>query len=230
MHLSDFEPSSFNYLEMEKKGFIDNNDVNEKFSILYKKYYSFLEKYLDKIIDIRKNDKLIESNQNNFQTVEKKDMDLYQDLSSFKYFYLRNTLYIERLSDSELELLEKKETYDDEVNNLIATTYKKVITTPTSIENLNINYGPIESSTYYAPCNALIIGFRYDPLYGGEDTNEDDDIWYDNYHAQQFLLVKILNKFQEEANQKIDIPIKVIKYNEFSVKKKENFNNIGMVK
>lgn len=219
MHLSDFEPDSFDYLEMEKKGFIDNNDVNEKFSIFYKRYYSYLEKYLDEIIDINKTDNLVETNQNNFQAVNKEDMDIYQDLSSFKYFYIRNTLYIEKLNEEEIKLLEEKDSYDSEVHDLISNTYKKVITTSTPVINANINYGPKESNTYYAESNALVIGFRYDPLYSKEA--EDDDIWFDKYTEQQFLITRILKDLEQDIREKIDIPIKVIKYNEFSVKKKD---------
>lgn len=219
MYLNDFEPNSFDYLEMEKKGFIDNNNLNEKFSKLYKRYYLYLEKYLNEIIDIKKTDDLVETHQNNFQTASKEDMDIYQDLSSFKYFYIRNTLYIEKLNEEEIKLLEEKENYDDEIHDFIANTYKKVITTTSDIENANINYGPMESDTYYAQVNALVIGFRFDPLYNNDV--EDDDIWYDNYIEQQFLITKILQDFEKNMQEKLDIPVKIIKYNEFSVKKKE---------
>lgn len=229
MILNDFQPDMFNHLEMEKKEFIEDNDLNEKFSKAYKKYYTFLEQYIDKIINISKYDNLIAFHDSKLECVKKDDMDIYQSLSSFKYFYLRNTLYIENLTEQELELLISKEAYDEEVQALISSTYKKIITTSLSNENININYGPMESAAFYAPANALVLGFRYDPEFDGELAKKDDDAWYDNYQEQQFFVMTTLHNLEEETKEKLEVLIRVIKYDEFSIKKKDN-NDIRFVK
>ena len=38
MKLNDFQPNMFDHLEMEKKEFIEDNDLNEKFFKAYKKF------------------------------------------------------------------------------------------------------------------------------------------------------------------------------------------------
>lgn len=226
MSLDDFQPNMFDILELEKKGVIDNNNFNEKFLMLYKRYYSFLEKYINDIININSIDESVELHQSNLATVKKDDMDIYQYLSSFKYFYLRNTLYIEKLNAEELNFLESNNIYNENVFHFIKNTYKKVITTSTSLDGLNINYGPMDSINFYAPSNALIIGFRYDPEFDGELANKDDNLWYDNYQNQQIFISTVLRKFEEHSNEASDITIRIIKYDEFSCKKKVNLEDM----
>ncbi len=224
MRLKDLSPDIFDHLELEKKGFMDSNDLNEKFSSIYKKYYLFLEKYLNEVLNISKIDNLVSMNDTNMEPVDKKDMDIYQDLSSNKYFYIRNTLYIEKLTEDEINLLNTKEIFDDDIRSLIKNSYKRIITTTMPKDGTTINYGPL-APAFFAQCNALIIGFRYDPLFDGELAKTDDDAWYDNYIKQQVFITNLLNLLNKEFSEKIDIPIQVIKYDENSIKKKANLNN-----
>lgn len=230
MHLEDFQPNMFNQLELEKKGFISNNDLNKRFSSLYYRYYLFLEQYINKFVNINKVDSLIGINQSNICPVSDNDKDIYQTLSSFKYFYIRNTLYIENFTEEELKLLETKDIYDDDIHNFVANSYKRIITTPMEREGTVINYGPMESSAFYAPCNSLIIGFRYDPLFEGELALKNDDAWYNNYQEQQIFIMTQIRDLEKEMQEKFDIPVKIIMYDEFSIKKKDNLSNMVILK
>ena len=81
--------------------------------------------------------------------------------------------------------------------------------------------GP-DNSDYYVPNQSIVIGFRYDEF----NLNNLSDEQWDNLHDKQLLyLSEFLLKMSKEISSKVNIPIQVIKYNEYSVKKKIIFEN-----
>lgn len=224
----DFQPNNFDIKALEKKGWYQNGKITKEFIEIYKAYYSFLAKYLDKILNISEMDKILKESKFHLKEVEEQDKDIYQSFSSFSYFYLRNTLYIERLDELELQQLKKKidskdEILDYDTEMMIKQSYEKVITT-TNVENVTfINYGPYSSRQYYAQNNAIVLGVRYDPEYNASENNPDysDDAWDENNDRQIYLVKAVIDTMNEEAENKLNVPVKVIEYNEDSVKKKD---------
>lgn len=229
LEINDFQPNNFDIKSLEKKSWYQNGKITKEFVDLYKGYCGLLEKYLDKMLDISEMDQIIKESNFHLKEVDEKDKDIYQSFSNFSYFYLRNTLYIEKLDELELQQLKKKidskdEILDYDTEMMIKQSYEKVITT-TNVENATfINYGPHSSYQYYAQNNAIVLGVRYDPEYNASENNPDynDDAWDENNDKQIYLVKAVIDTMNEEAENKLNVPVKVIEYNEDSVKKKDN--------
>ena len=217
--ISDYEtrtPNSnsnyFNSLsEPEKAKYLD----------LYLLYYDLLYKYLISKLELQKYDDMLLNSQNIFYQVAIENMDLYQKIGSkyLKYFYLRNNLYIERLSKEELDFLNKKlvnnnHDLDNETLTFINNTYQKVILENYQGEVYNINYGP-DSLSFYKPNNALIIGVRFDNYY--KSPLESDDEWNNKYNDRLYEL-EIIMKILSRKLEKFETLGYVIEYNDFSIK------------
>ena len=84
---------------------LDKNTLNMEITSDYLQEYSLyiylLLQYLLKTTDIKKYDDLLANDKHNFIPLKQEEMDIYQKLCSsiFKYFYIRNNIYIERLSE-----------------------------------------------------------------------------------------------------------------------------------
>ncbi len=189
---------------------------------LYITYSDLLYKYLLEKLNLKKYDDMIINADNHFQIVNVKNMDIYQYLSIkyLKYIYIRNNLYIERLTNEEMEYLKLKNKnhdleLDNDAKNFISNTYLKVISEQIDSKVVNINYGP-DNLRFYKPNNALIIAIRFDDYY--KEPNETSEKWEAKYNDK--LLELDMIKFCLISNlKKSDIKSEVIKYNDFSVKK-----------
>lgn len=203
---------------------------------LYMKYSELFNKYIIDKLDLDEYDKKLENSNLEFTPVTEQNMDIYQYLSHdmLKYLYIRNNYYVERLTKTEKEFLLEKifnsdEKNDNETRDFIENTYEKVIYEDVSRDNqvFNINFGP-ESETFLAPNNALVIGIRYDEFNTNGMTDKE---WDCNYNKQLEELFGMMNNIELVANSKLNIPVRVIQYNEFSIKKKSvGKNNNDIIK
>ena len=201
------------------------NTVRECSQICYSLYHNWLLKYLINKLKLKKYDDLFFYSDLKFRTISPKNMDIYQYLASndLKYFYLRNNLHLDNLFEEELDFLVRVSTgkdydYDDEKEKFVESTYQKVIFDDILGNNqiVNINYGP-ESGSFFAPNNAIVIGFRYNELY---NIGMTDDEWDELHDKQITALNNILNLFDVEAQNALHVPHQIIIFNEFSVKKR----------
>ncbi len=202
-------------------------------STLYRK---LLNEYI-KLLGLQKYDDLLENSNLNFIKIDESEQDFYQyyNNSDLTYYYIRNNIYLNRLTIEEKNFLKNKlnnQDYnlDNETITFINSTFKKLI--KEIHENINepfdTNFGPT-SSRYLARNDALIIGFRYDEF---NDNGMDDETFDKNYEKQKEY-IKILNKqFEDEIENKLNHPVKVIEYDENSIKKKYNYieNEKGKLK
>lgn len=202
--------------------------ANEKYIELYNKYRKILTKYLIKKLELKKYDELIENSGFNFKKVDVENQDIYQYFSSdlLNYIYIRNNIYIEKLTDEEKNELNSIPSNDDELSKLeedfIERTYKKVIFEDVlgNNESCKVFYGP-RTSSYMADNSYVIIGLRYDKYYNPYGNDED---WKNNYMIQSRFISKLLFKMQSEMCLKIDYPTIAIEYGDMStikLKKKE---------
>lgn len=206
------------------------NNLSEKeievYLELYSAYSYFFRKYMIDRLDLRKYDEKLTNSNLNYLKVKDENMDIYQDYSKdvLNYFYIRNNLYVERLTLEEKEYVyEKFVTGDnimsDKMINFIENTYKKVVFENISNDGqlCNINYGP-DNPMYYAPNNSLIIGVRYDDFNLNGQTDEE---WDANRQKQFDYLFEVMDNLEYDSNNKVDIPVICIRYDEYSIKKKE---------
>lgn len=203
-----------------------NKDLKDTYLSIYMKYSELFNKYLyqkTKLIDY---DNKIKSSELSFLSVNEEEMDLYQYLSHdiFRYFYVRNNYYIERLSNEEKEFvmdkfLRNESDLDQETFEFIEKTYKKVIYEYVRNDGriYDINFGP-NSGMFLAPNNFLVLGFRYDEF---NSQGKSDDEWADNNNKQLLYLDDVMTEIERELSSVLGIGVAIIKYDGFSAKKRQ---------
>ena len=74
-------------------------------------YHNALLDMLIKTLNLEKIENSLDNSSNEFKPVDDEQKDMYQNLANdkLKYIYLRNNLYIERLSESQLQVLDNNE-------------------------------------------------------------------------------------------------------------------------
>lgn len=202
---------------------IKNNTMSTKEYIdLYNIYRFFMTKYIIEKLKLKEYDKKIKNSKSNFLPIETDKMDVYQFFScdELKYIYIRNNVYIERLSNKEINLLKDKlknndYSIDDSIEELIEKTYQKVIFEDImkNGKKYQIMYGP-DSSRFFARNDSLVLGIRYDEF---AIINLTDEEWKIQNKKQREFLRNIINEMTKEFENKLNIPIKIIKYNDYSV-------------
>ena len=106
---------------------------------------------------------------------------------------------------------------NQELYRFIENTYQKVISETKEVTTMN--YGP-ENPDFFADSNSIIIGLRTDDF---EDSDKIEN-WSELHNKREFELDFFLNYLKVELNGKLPIPVSVIRYNDFSVKKRLNQN------
>lgn len=210
------------------KSYFDNLDENQKeeYLVLYSTYLSVLLKYIDFKCDLKFFDKIILNDSANFKAISEDDMDLYQYSCSdfFKYFYIRSNIYIERLSDKEIKFIKSQSLDFNENNyelmgNFICNTLSKVILeSEDSDEIFYTNFGPA-SKNFIKPNNALILGVRFDEYYIEE--GEPQETWVIRHNTRLSMLLNLCEMLEYTLSKDMQIPVSVIKYNEFSIKNRK---------
>ncbi len=209
--------------------FIQTLNKNEKevYFELYSAYSYFFRKYIIDKLNLKDYDEKLANSNLSYLKVKDENMDIYQDLSKddLSYFYIRNNLYVERLTQEEKEYVYEKFVTNDEIMSdkmisLIENTYEKVIFENISNDgrSCNINYGP-DNPIYYAPNNSLIIGVRYDDFNLNGQTDEKWDI---NRKKQFDYLFKSIEDLCKNSKDKLNVPVICMRYDEYSIKKKQS--------
>lgn len=198
-----------------KKKLINENDVSN-YTKLYFEYKKCLERYLDKVLGISVYDKKIDISRLYFEPVKKEQMDFYQFSSSFKYFFLRNNLYVERLDDKDIKIIlgddeEKKE-------KVIKSTFKVVIKEYLDEPNDTLIGDGTDDINLMYPNGGIALGFRYD-----EFSNESilKDNWKDNYNRQLDFIENLFASIQNDVYLNFDIPFKVMIFDRFNTKERK---------
>ncbi len=220
--VNDFIPSRINISLAESKGLALNGELRDEYFLLQSIYVNLLEIYLSSLFNIESIEQKLSSA--NFRSVEDEEKDIYQYLSNNKYFYIRNTMYVEKLSNEDIKLLlsKKDEVSDPNLISIICKTYKDVITTDDfKMQEFNISYGP-QTGSYFKPNNSLVIGFRL--AEEDESLYSSSDEWFKDYCARRQYISNLLPKLEEEFNSKINCECSILEYNEESVKKKTSNN------
>lgn len=204
-----------------------NSEEKDIYLKLYSTYSCLLTQYLMNKLTLKECDNVLSNYKIDFPTVSERNMDIYQYLSSnfLKYFYIRNNIYLERLSQEDKQYLNNIYTNEDfeltkEKENYIERTYLNIITEEQNATNHYINYGP-DSSEYYKPSNAIIIGVRFDEYF-----NSMAEDWPQK-HLEQLEIINDLIEIIEKTAKKLNLPVKVcvINYNDFSIKKRPIVEN-----
>lgn len=185
---------------------------------LYNTYNNLLIQYAMKQYYFGDMDQeLSEDYSEKFIPVAEDEKDLYQYSANgyLKYYYLRNNVYVERLSEADKQyLLSLKDiSLTAENAEFVARTHLSVILEDASTEGRNVAYGPNTlDGRFYKPSNAIIVGVRYDEF---NNLPEDDAV---NLFATRRGILAISNDFLEyKVRKHLGIPFYVMIYDEYCV-------------
>ena len=205
-----------------------NKDAKEFYLAIYSLYMNLMYQYLMKKTEIVNYDKqLIDKD---FKSIDEEYTDFYQMFSEgfLKFFYIRNNLYLDRLTNEEIEFLGSKlagnnYALDRQAEELIERTYRKLIFENVSgnyDSSFDVNFGP-DSMKFYAPVNSFVIGVRYDE----ELINGCDDKSIEKYLTKRNFVEELCLELSEKLSEILNMPVSVIYYNNNSIKKKHNAND-----
>ena len=182
-------PNNYDITTLKKYKLFDI-DINSSFQYCYSYYKYYLDKYIENILNLKEiNQKIIDLK------IENKNNIFYQRLSSIEdYIFIRNNIFLDRLTVEEFDNLAKfiNEKREADLQNFVKDTYKKLILFNDEYElDRDVSY-EIDLKTIVKN-NTLVIGIMVN-----DTLNEE----FNNY---------LITKEQEYKNI-LDIPLKFIKY------------------
>lgn len=189
--------------------------ARELFLMMYSLYSNYLTQYILRKTSLGSFDQEVGKYKEFAEPVSERNKDTYQLLAGdmLNYFYVRNNLYLHRLSSEEMNALigkiqSKNFSYDPFVESFIESTYKKVIAEDVKDKNSLVNFGPIHEKFFASPSD-LIIGFRC------EDTLD-----YDHICKQREVIGELPQKMSLRLTEELGHGVTVLKYDRMSIKKK----------
>ncbi len=218
-----------NIQKLNQLGLLENNRPTLLYREVYQLYYSMLLQFLNQSLGLTHVEQVLLDA--TVKPLNQSEKDIYQRMSFLKFFYIRNNLRVECLPEDLLQtLIDRVQTqnnsYDSVMKRLIETTYSDVITDIHSPLGANICYGNLNSLDYFAPNNAVVLGFRNDPDY---ESDHRDGKWLPMYLQRNSLAKKSQEQVMKLAEEKLSVPLRVISYNEYSkVRDKNSIDDILM--
>ena len=217
----------FDYDIFSSKGLYENDNLTDRYYTLIKNYKILFEKYLMSKIPLKDMDEKIFNSKLLFIPVDTKKMDYFQKFSTMKlkYLYLRNNLYVYKLSNSEIDSLinlsvNQLSKPNSKLMTLIENTYRMVIDAKPYGNNISDNYIKcygIDNSDYWIKSDELVIGVRYDEF--ADNGLGDGDEWKDNYNNQLEFLGNLMINIGKSCSDILGIKVNFLYYNETSVMK-----------
>ena len=220
----DFNIENANIELMIKKGLYENNKVNNMYNLLFKNYKIILEKYLMSLLSLKKYDEMLKESELRFIKLSNDDIDYYQLFSTMKldYLYLRNNLYIEKLSVEDINKVCKLSDYDlvnpgEDLFKLVERTFLNIINPGNSSSAKHMVCYGIDSDEYWFESDQLVFGLRYNMYF--HDNGVSDEQWYKNYLSQMKFLHNLIFRMKTECSKIIGKPVNFVLYDEVAIRK-----------
>ena len=198
-----------------------SEDKKQLYLFLLSNYQYYLELYLLSKTNIKKFDDNIKNS--NFKSIDYGKMDYYQTFcgEGLKYYYIRNNINVLSLTNEEQEIFLKiikdsNKKLTPSIEKFIEDTFQKVI--KENCIDSKINYGPM-SKRFFVQNGTLVIGMRYDEFY-----QIGDKILDEKSNLQDLFLLQNNALLEKDIEDKLQISCRVIKYNDFSIKRLNNLN------
>ena len=136
------------------------------------------------------------------------------------FFYLRNELYLEKLSPADIDVLLGLTPKDvmnpkSETLRIIERTWKTVIdfSVEPGIKGMS-RYGP-DSDNYWFESDQLVIGFRHDDF--ADNGLGEDDAWGKNNNLQIALINTVLAELRNYGKSSMNQTVNAIWYNDYTI-------------
>lgn len=209
--------------ESDVEGLYEDGELTERFYTLYKNYQLLLEKFFLRELPLAEYDDRFFHSGLHFTAVKPEDMDIYQSLSgmNLRYFFLRNILHVEKLSDEDIQMIvsmDAKELYDpsEETMNFIRKTYQWVLCINRDGDDTTymVCYGT-DRDYFWHDSRELIFGFRYDE-YADNGLGQNEE-WLENHFAQYTMTSITFGELQNVCSETLAMKVHFLKYDEVSV-------------
>ena len=196
-------------LAVSKNLIIDGNE--EKYNLLVRNYKYLLEYYINSKIDLLKYDNMIKNSDLSIGTNSKyKSINEYLNLD---YIFLINNLFVEKLSNEDInEILNKfnKDDISNELITIVERTYKDVILDNYREDGYTdkiykVCYGPIVPRNMVNN-NSLVFKL----VYGRNLIDVEGDKFIGLHKKQLMFLEDVINKLKEEVSNKLNIDCEVL--------------------
>lgn len=202
---------------------INKDEEKEQYVRMYNLYRRWFSEFFIDFLKLKSYDDAFSTSNLKFVKLKNNELDIYQYYTcpELNFFYFRNNLYIEHLSEEEKHfLLNKLENHDylldEKAKEFIKSTFKKVIrehATPDD-KKAKILYGP-NSARYLSDNDTFIIAFKYNEF----DLNgQNDDEWDANHKQQQFFIRDTFVVMAKRFDEILDIEYSIISYGSFSTR------------
>ena len=212
----------FDYDVFTSKGLYENDDLTDRYYILVKNYKILLDKYLMSKLPLKDMDNEIINSGLFFIPVEKEKMDFYQKFSAMKlkYLYLRNNLYVYKLSNGEIDTLVNLSNNQlakpsAKLMELIEDTYRMVIDAKPygdDVSDVYMKCYGIDDNDYWLKSDELVIGLRYDEFVDNGLGNGDE--WVDNYNKQLEFLGNLMKNIENKCSDILGFRVNILYYDD----------------
>lgn len=217
----------FDYDVFVSKGLFEEDDLTERYYTLLKNYKVLFEKYLLSKLPLKDMDDKIVNSDLKFVPIGNDKMDFYQKFSTMKlkYIYLRNNLYVYKLSLNEIDTIVNLSANQlakpsAKLMELIDDTYKMVIDARPLGEDIDVGYKKcygIDSSDYWLNSDELVIGVRYDEF--ADNGLGEGNEWVDNYNKQLEFLGELMIDMDKSCTDKLGMKVNFLYYDDATVMK-----------
>lgn len=184
----------------------------DKYFDIQRKYQTLLYTYLDKVLNLQELDKKIDEADIYIKPV---NFDLVPYFTSkFKWIYMRNFIFIEKLTKEALLYLEKLNDLSlNETNErFIETSIKEIIKDnysdgKYSNELFNINYDLVALPDYFMPNDALILTVHVGSIY-------DEDEIVKEMEKQDNFFKELKKEYEKIYSSLLKMDVKILVVND----------------
>lgn len=204
------------------KGLFSNDVPNEHYFRLYWIYRNLFDCFLKQTLNLTYYNRRIADSGLRFIPVKRNDMDIHQYLSTMglSFFYLRNELYVEKLSPADIDTLLGLTAWDvlnpkPATTRIIERTWKTVIDSNVEPGTIGMSrYGP-DSDNFWFESDQLVIGFRHDDF--ADNGLGENEAWDKNNELQIDLISAVLKELRTHSRRNMNQTVNFIWYNDYTI-------------
>lgn len=189
-------------------------EYSKEYAIIYSVYSKLFRRFLYQKLNLDTYESMIINSKLSFSLIDSLSEDFYQRMAhdTSKFFYLRNNIYVERLTDEEKRFLiniykNGNYTLTEEVINFLLKTYEKVIAEEILLNNKAQYF--YEDDVLSANPDELVIGFACDNYSLGSEAEADLDLRKE--------IDRIIEIMKKDFVSKLNGKIKIIVFDSYSV-------------
>ena len=120
---------------------------------------------------------------------------------------LRNNLYLEKLSNEDIENLLSN---DSNKKDIVLRTFKDIINID---DGYKVCYGP-DTDNFWYDSDILVLGFRFLEF---NDNGLSDEAWEEEFYKKRTYLNNMFSSLEASLTEKLGLKVKICEYDEYSI-------------